>query len=626
MLIEGAIIALMLDKFKKYYEEAFDTASSRVEGYFHPSAHANALSLHRHRSFIQSHLMGGLLALCMYPLYLYRTGSPGFLDVLVLLWFLSPFATVYLLCRTGNLALTHMISALNLAVFVTVGAALTGGIHSFLLAWMVIVPLEAALSGHRKVIFIASAFAVLALFGLFICSSYGVFVLERNFLISGEALLLFGVFSAATYGSAIAMTVQKAHEESEASVRQSENQYRLMADNATDMISVHDEQGMVTFVSPAAATLFNTDDHQLLQGGLLQRIHISDRPIYMTALSNCKNSNQAVSVEFRVKRETDEADVPVDYIWLEMRCKKISASKEHVSHIIAVTRDISSSKNQEITLLKARDEAESANVAKTRFLANMSHELRTPLNAIIGFSDVLNMELFGKLGNDKYTDYSRLINDAGEHLLSIVNNILDMSKIEVGKFSITPEPFELSNLLHTSCDMMEPEANDADVLIIKEFDVEGEDIIADSRAVKQMLINLLSNAIKFSSPATKIIVRASIINQTAIIEVIDQGIGISQQDLPKLCNPFVQADNSYKRQHEGVGLGLSVVKGLAQLHGGNLVIDSTLSVGTTARIELPMEAISYSENDANTETSNESSIISFQNARQDRKKTVTGSN
>lgn len=618
----------MLSTLNQRVEDLSLLASSKVEGLLHPSAHANPLSLHRHKSFIQSHLMGGLIALIMYPLYLYRVGAPGLLDGLILIWFLSPIASVYYLCRTGNLAIAHMFSAINLTIFVTVGALLTGGISSFLIAWMVIVPLEAALSGKRKIIFTCSALAVLSLFGLYIVSSTGLLV-ARQFGIGHEALILFGLFTALTYGSAIAMTVQKAHEESEASIRQSEQKYRLMADNATDMISLHNKQGFVTFVSPSAETLFNTETFNLLKGGLLERIHIADRPLYMTALSNSRSSENAVSAEFRVRRSTKSENEPPDYIWLEMRVKKVMAEDGENFHLLAVTRDISLSKSQEFSLLEARDAAETANIAKTRFLANMSHELRTPLNAIIGFSDVLNMELYGKLGNEKYNDYSRLINEAGDHLLSIVNNILDMSKLEVGKFSITAEPFELNSLLHTCCDMMEREANEGHVQIIKEFDVGSGDILADSRAVKQMLINLLSNAIKFSPENSKIIVRAQLNEHTTTLEVIDQGIGISSTDLPKLCNPFVQADNSYKREHEGVGLGLSVVKGLAQLHGGNLTIESTLGIGTTARIELPFDAseLKQSPSDITRDLTKEaeeaeSCVISFDEKVQDMKKTA----
>lgn len=613
-----------------YFASQQQAIKNKIESYFHSSARENALTLHRHRAFIHSHLLGGALALALYPLYFYKSESPAYLDLLVLLWFASPFATVYYLFRTGNLAACHMLSSLNLAVFITIGAALSGGINSFLIAWMIIVPLEAALSGKRSVIIAASLISILAVGGLYFATNNGMIVSERIFATDAATMILFGLFSAISYGSAIAMNVQKSHEESEASVRASEKKYRLMADNATDMISVHDENGMVAFASPASATLFNVPATELLGSGLLQNVHISDRPIYMTALSNCRNDNQTVSVEYRMRRRSNSNTQVQDYVWVEMRCQVVSDDIiPGKMKIIAVTRDITSNKNQEITLLKSRDEAESANVAKTRFLANMSHELRTPLNAIIGFSDVLNMELYGKLGNDKYTDYSRLINEAGEHLLSVVNNILDMSKIEVGKFTITPEPFDLGPLLNTCCDMMEPVANENNVNIIKDFDPIAHEIVADSRAVKQMLINLLSNAIKFSGNGMQVIVQLSVNEDVVNIDVIDQGIGISAQDLPRLCNPFVQADNSYKRQHEGVGLGLSVVKGLAQLHGGALKIESKIGIGTTARIELPIEALidedAYMEDNSTFFSNNDKAVIPFGSGlKQTKKSAVSG--
>lgn len=617
-------------RIKDYFAPQQEALKNKIESYFHSSAHENSLTLHRHRAFIHSHLLGGALAVALYPLYFFRSESSVLLDFLVLLWFASPFATVYYLFRTGNLAVCHMISSLNLALFVSVGAALSGGINSFLIAWMIIVPLEAALSGKRSVIVAASLISIIAVGGLYIGTNNALFAAERVFAADSATMILFGLFSAISYGSAIAMNVQKSHEESEASIRTSEKKYRLMADNATDMISVHDENGMVAFASPASEELFNVPSSELLGGGLLQNVHISDRPIYMTALSNCRNEKQLVSVEYRMRRRSSSDAPTQNYVWVEMRCQAVTdESAPDKLKIIAVTRDISSNKSQEIALLKARDEAESANIAKTRFLANMSHELRTPLNAIIGFSDVLNMELYGKLGNDKYTDYSRLINEAGEHLLSVVNNILDMSKIEVGKFTITPEPFDLGPLVNSCCDMIEPVANENKVTIVKDFDPVAHEILADSRAVKQMLINLLSNAIKFSGHDMKVIVRLSRLDDVVNIDVIDQGIGISAQDLPRLCNPFVQADNSYKRQHEGVGLGLSVVKGLAQLHGGALKIESKIGIGTTARIELPIEAHTeegeYGEALMAELRDDDKAIIPFENSlSHSRKNTATG--
>lgn len=557
---------------------------------FHSSAHKNSLSLHRHQSFITSHLLGVAAALLLYPIYLYRSDAPFLLDLAVLLWFALPILIVVYVCRTGNLAIAHLLSSLNLAVFVVVGASITGGMQSFLLAWLVIVPMEAALSGNKRIILVASLAATSALGVLYVCGLYGWFV-SPTFALSPDLMMMFGLFSALLFSGAIARTVQQSHEDGENAIRESELKYRLMADHATDMITVHNDAGLVTFVSPASISILSAQPQQLMGTGLLKKIHISDRPIYMTALSNCCNDNKVMNVEFRLKNCDEGAD-SAQYVWVEMRCQAVKdKTVEGSTQIISVTRDISSHKNQEIALLEARERAESANTAKTRFLANMSHELRTPLNAIIGFSDVLNMELYGKIENHKYTDYARLINDAGEHLLSVVNNILDMSKIEVGKFTITPELFLLPPLLNSCCEMVEPMALEKRVKIIQQFHSELKELNADSRAVKQMALNLLSNAIKFSDVDSTVILRTTSNSDHYYIDFIDEGIGISAQDLPKLCNPFVQADSSYKREHEGVGLGLSVVKGLAELHGGCLKIESELGTGTKVRIELPRSSL-----------------------------------
>lgn len=568
-----------------------------LDGYiFHPNAKKNEFTLKRHKSFVYSHLIGAMVALAFFPLYLYRSGGVSLEDIGILLLFTSPFFTVAYLKFSGSLAGAHLISALTLTVFVTLAAAFTGGLQSFLLGWMIIVPLEAALSGRRSVIMAAIMMAIGSLIGLYFAGQYGLTTAHASLSYSIETLALFGLFTATSYGGAIAMSVQQLHEDSESAVRASERRYRLMAENATDMISVLDDRGQAVFASPSAKPLTGLSADELMQSGIINRIHVSDRPLYMTAISNCLSAQRPVTVEFRVRcapdsDTTSEQNAHPTYRWLEMRCRAVpNALNDGELQIVAVTRDISNHKDQEITLLKARDEAESANIAKTRFLANMSHELRTPLNAIIGFSDVLNLDLYGKLENQKHADYARLINEAGTHLLSVVNNILDMSKIEVGKFSITPEPFDLRPLITGCCDMIEPVASEKGVIIRQIYETDLGYIHADSRALKQMMINLLSNAIKFSHQGGLISVTTKLEDEAVTIDVEDQGIGISDEDLPKLCNPFVQADSSYKREHEGVGLGLSVVKGLAELHGGALKIKSKLGVGTRARIELPVNA------------------------------------
>jgi cell cycle sensor histidine kinase DivJ len=274
-----------------------------------------------------------------------------------------------------------------------------------------------------------------------------------------------------------------------------------------------------------------------------------------------------------------------------MRCRPIALSEEGIDHpgIVAVTRDISDRKAQEDALTRTRDEAETASRAKTQFLANMSHELRTPLNAVIGFSEILNQELFGKLGEARYRDYARLIHESGEHLLNVVNDILDMSKIEAGKFKIVKEPFDVATLVASCCDIMRHTADQRSLSLIVDVAPGITELPADKRACKQILLNVISNAIKFTDPGGWVRVSAREADGTIVFSVADNGIGIAESDLPKLGNPFVQANNSYDRSYDGAGLGLSVVKGLARLHGGSLELKSVLGQGTTAIITLPLE-------------------------------------
>jgi cell cycle sensor histidine kinase DivJ len=267
----------------------------------------------------------------------------------------------------------------------------------------------------------------------------------------------------------------------------------------------------------------------------------------------------------------------------------VDAGLERAS-IVAVTRNITEHKAQEAQLLKARDEAESANRAKTQFLASMSHELRTPLNAIIGFSEILNQELFGALGEARYRNYARLIHESGEHLLDVVNEILDMSKIEAGKFKIVREPFDLTKLVESCCDIMRHMAETKSIDLKIDVTVGLPDLVADKRACKQMLLNVISNAIKFTEPGGWVKVEARRQEGNIVFAVSDNGIGIAEEDLPRLGNPFVQANGSYHKNYAGTGLGLSVVKGLARLHGGALELRSALGKGTTATIELPLNA------------------------------------
>ncbi|MFD0986756.1 PAS domain-containing sensor histidine kinase [Methyloligella solikamskensis] len=553
----------------------------------HETVRDDPLTAARHQSFIAQRILGGLLALCVFPVYLVLAGKPSLLGALVFLWFLSPLALAFFVSRTGKLQAAHLISAVNFAGLITFSAWLTGGISSFLLPWFVVVPIEAALASNRKVLLWSTIASVAGVLVLAAGGMLGAVPPAHSFPLPDSVLGIFGLVTAALYGAGIALSVQLLHGRSDDAMRLGEERYRLLAENATDMITRHDERGRVIFASLASQQLLGEPATRLSGNGLFERVHVADRPAYLTALSRAQLHNQAMSVEFRLRRNGNAgAD---DYIWAEMRCRPVRQAKGDRAgrSVVAVTRDVTEQKAQEAELLRARDAAESANQAKTQFLANMSHELRTPLNAVIGFSEILARELFGRLGEDRYRDYARLIHESGGHLLNVVNDILDMSKIEAGKFNILKEPFDVGSLLKSCMEIVGPTAEQKSLSLELELPVAMPELLADKRACKQMLLNVLSNAIKFTDEGGRVHMTAREANDEVHLMVRDTGIGISEKDLPNLGNPFVQADNSYDRSYDGAGLGLSVVKGLARLHGGRLEIDSQLGEGTTVLIALP---------------------------------------
>lgn len=559
----------------------------------HDSVRDDVVDAARQQSFIAAHLLAGLAALCVFPVYLVLSAKPSLLGAAAFLWFLSPIAIAIHLSRTGNFAVAHLISAANFAGLVTFSAWLTGGISSFLIPWMVVVPLEAALSAERRIVAWAAAVAALGLVTVAVAGTLGLVPPAPEPPLSPTLLALIGAASAAFYAAGLAVTVQMIQSRSEEAVELSEERYRLIAENASDLITRHDERGRVVFASLASQHLLGLPAGKLLGDGLFERVHVADRPAYLSALSRCHADNEPIAIEFRIRRGGPHEQET--YVWVEMRCRPLGGEsgeslKSFSTGVLAGTRDISQRKAQEAELLRSRDEAESASRAKSQFLANMSHELRTPLNAVIGFSEILNRELFGAMGEQRYRDYARLIHESGEHLLHVVNDILDMSKIEAGKFKIVKEPFDVALLVNSCADIMRHTAEKKQIALNLEMPADLPELAADKRACKQMLLNVISNAIKFTDPGGWVRISARVEKDMVAMEVADNGIGISEHDLPKLGNPFVQADTSYDRSYEGAGLGLSVVKGLARLHGGMLVIASKLGQGTTATIFLPIEA------------------------------------
>jgi two-component system cell cycle sensor histidine kinase PleC len=245
-----------------------------------------------------------------------------------------------------------------------------------------------------------------------------------------------------------------------------------------------------------------------------------------------------------------------------------------------------------------KSRAEEANQTKSRFLANMSHELRTPLNAIIGFSEVMSSGMFGSLGSDKYHEYCRDILTSGQYLLDVINDILDMSKIEAGRVKLDLEPLDLANTVSESLRVVSGRAESKRVRLKADY-VDVIPLVADRRALKQITINLLSNAVKFTPDGGTVTVRSRRLENSVVLLIADTGIGIAPQSLARLGRPFEQVESQLSKTYHGSGLGLAIAKSLTKLHGGSMRLRSKLGAGTVVMVTLPRDRVKLAANLSN---------------------------
>jgi two-component system, cell cycle sensor histidine kinase DivJ len=567
-----------------------------LDALLHPSARYDALTRARHRAFMAPRLLGSLAAFAAFPVYLAMRGAPSAPEVAAFSWLIAPILLSWFLSRTGRYEGAHVLSSLALTGLVVTVAISTGGIESFAAIWLVVVPLEAALSASRRVVAFASALALA-------CASLLIVLGQIHMLPAPEAsaalraiFTAFGVASATLYAAGLAFGAESLARTSVSLLYVEEDRYRLLARNMSDVISRHRRNGVVQFISPAAETMLGAPVARLLGHGLFDRVHVADRPAYLTALSDAARGGEARSVEFRLRRDAPRGrergqNAQVDFIWVEMRCRPLEQALETTSseaEVVAVMRDVTDRKNQEHALDLARTAAEQADAAKTRFLATMSHELRTPLNAIIGFSEMIVQEDALMLDAARRKEYAQLINDSGQHLLSVVNGILDMSKMESGNFEISPEPFAPRAALINCCNLLALKARENTIELVTRAPENLPVMTGDPRAFKQIALNLVSNAIKFTERGGSVTVSASVEGSRLVLRVADTGVGIAADELKRIGDPFFQAGKTYQRRHEGTGLGLSIVKSLVGLHGGEMNVQSTVDQGTTVTVALPL--------------------------------------
>lgn len=260
---------------------------------------------------------------------------------------------------------------------------------------------------------------------------------------------------------------------------------------------------------------------------------------------------------------------------------------------VATLQDVTVRKRTENALRSARRQAEQENERKSHFLASMSHELRTPLNSILGFSEVLEMELFGALGSDKYREYVRDIRHSGLHLLALINDLLDLNKAEAGHMTLNETRLDLKDTVEAAVRTVAPTAEAKGVALAVDFLPHTVEVRADEQKLTQILLNLLSNAVKFTPSGGSVRLLGKLnADGEYVLHVRDTGIGIAEREIPRLFSPYAQVDSDYARQHcRGTGLGLLLSKKLMELHGGTIALDSKVGSGTTVSLRFPAERV-----------------------------------
>jgi cell cycle sensor histidine kinase DivJ len=516
--------------------------------------------------------------------FFFMLGEPDTAEVIAFLGLVAPAGLALLALASIPLTALEQAGLAGFAFLIGYLAVLTGGVTSPLLVWFALVPAEAALAGGRTAVIRAGLVAGGTLLALASVQALGLLPPSRLTLPVWEVTFC-SMLAALVQAVLIAAAAQDRQRAADAAAAEGAALYRFLADNAMDLITRHSSDGRIRFASPATVALLGRVPQELDGSTLTELAHPQDVMAVEAALMESSYHGRAGTAEARLRHAGGH------YVWAEIRCRPAQMGLEGPAELVAVIRDISDRKRQESALVEARDAALAASRAKSRFLANMSHELRTPLNAIIGFSEVTMREMFGAVG-PRYQEYARLIHESGTHLLDLINSVLDMSKIEAGKFELSEELFDLEETAESAVRVLRIPAERAAVVLKLAIAPNARLVFADRRAVKQILVNLLSNGVKYTPPGGEVSISARVAADRGVeITVRDTGTGIAPADLERLGQPFEQVESAEVRAKEGTGLGLALVKSLAGLHGGEAVITSSLGHGTQVTVRLPYAAV-----------------------------------
>ena len=376
------------------------------------------------------------------------------------------------------------------------------------------------------------------------------------------------------------------------------NRMHAILSSMFDAVITADEQGVIETFNDAAERLFGWRAYEVIgrSVSILMPEQLQDQQDSFTSGYRRGGPARIIGKERElVARRKDGSLVPIELAVTEIldQGEYFGAAATHRGRrsFVGVIRDITERKTTESALLAAKSQAELANRAKSEFLAHMSHELRTPLNAIIGFSEILKRELFGPLA-PRYVEYAVTIFESGQHLLGIINDLLDMARIEAGRFELIEEKIDVGAVIDSCLTMVRARADHGELTVASRISRRTPRLNADRRSVMQVLLNLLSNSVKFTPRGGSVTVTAGIEDDgQMVITVTDTGPGIDTEMLPRIFEPFQQADSRLSRKIEGTGLGLAISRNLMELHGGSLDIQSKIGQGTSAHMRFPASRV-----------------------------------